>query len=104
MARRRRRSRWGTWFVHLAVLLIVVIWTLPTFGILVSSFRDRDQLAVSGWWTAPFTSEQNEVGRAAPPDQAAEQEGRYVISGNVFAGDGYVTAFGVSIQKPTAVT
>jgi alpha-glucoside transport system permease protein len=97
----RRRRRWGIWFVHLAVALIVIVWTLPTLGILVSSFRDRDQLAVSGWWTALITSEQNLVGRAAPPSQQVEKDGRYVISGNILEGGGKVTAFGTRITNPT---
>ncbi len=98
---RRRRRKWGKYFVHLSVLLIVLIWTAPTFGILVSSFRDRDQLAVSGWWTALTTSEQNLVGRTDPPSSQVEDAGKYVLSGNVLDGEGYVTAFGVRIQNPT---
>ncbi len=103
MARvRRRRRKWGTYFVHLSVILIVVIWTIPTFGILVSSFRDKDQLAVSGWWTALTTSEQNYRRPAAPPSSQTEDAGKYVISGNVLEGKGGdVTAFGVRIANPT---
>ena len=54
--------------VHLSVLLLVALWTLPTAGLLISSLRDKDQLAVSGWWTALSTSSQNIVVRAPGPD------------------------------------
>jgi len=101
MAVGRRKSRWGKYFLHLSVLAIVIVWTLPTFGILVSSFRDRDQLAVSGWWTALTTSEQNVIDRAKPPSDAVEEGHKYVISGNVLQGSGHVTQFGVRIQNPT---
>ncbi|MFQ5554538.1 MAG: carbohydrate ABC transporter permease [Acidimicrobiia bacterium] len=32
--------------------LLVIIWTIPTFGLLVSSFRTRDAQLGTGWWTA----------------------------------------------------
>ena len=91
-----------SWAVHLSVLFLVAIWTIPTLGILVSSFRDKDQIVVSGWWTSFFPTEQNIVARAAPPDEAVEQNGRWTISGNVFAGErGTVRAFGTSIRRPS---
>jgi alpha-glucoside transport system permease protein len=33
------------------LLLLVIIWTIPTLGILVSSFRNRTDIDTSGWWT-----------------------------------------------------
>ncbi|MEO0376785.1 MAG: carbohydrate ABC transporter permease [Cyanobacteria bacterium P01_A01_bin.17] len=37
--------------VHIAVIAIALIWTLPTIGLLVSSIRAPDVLLESGWWT-----------------------------------------------------
>ncbi len=91
-----------TWAVNLSVLLIVVLWTIPTFGLLVSSFRDGDQLVNSGWWSSLTASEQNIIARA---DLAAQKpEGDiWVIEGNIFeAGEGEVTAFGTTSRNPTA--
>jgi alpha-glucoside transport system permease protein len=31
--------------------LIVVVWCIPTLGLLVNSFRSRDEQRTSGWWT-----------------------------------------------------
>lgn len=33
---------------------LALLWTLPTLGLLVTSFRTRDAAATSGWWTALF--------------------------------------------------
>ncbi|MAS12305.1 MAG: alpha-glucoside ABC transporter permease [Nitratireductor sp.] len=91
------------WVVNISVILLVALWTLPTLGILVSSLRDKDQLAVSGWWTALTSSERNLVARSAPPEEARLQEGRYVLTGNVFEGNsGKVTGFGISSREPSA--
>jgi len=32
-------------------LLIAVVWTIPTFGLLVSSFRPAGLISTTGWWT-----------------------------------------------------
>lgn len=37
--------------VHLALVAISLIWTLPSIGLLVSSIRPRDDVLASGWWT-----------------------------------------------------
>ncbi len=35
----------------IAAVLLAVLWTLPTFGLLVSSFRPERATKTTGWWT-----------------------------------------------------
>lgn len=37
--------------VNILLAIMVVVWSLPTFGILAASFRPRDKVLESGWWT-----------------------------------------------------
>ncbi|MDN3311102.1 carbohydrate ABC transporter permease [Microbacterium oryzae] len=45
--KRRLTSPWAT----IAALVIAVLWTIPTFGIFISSFRPRVEIQTTGWWT-----------------------------------------------------
>ena len=38
--------------LHLSLLLLVAVWSIPTIALLVSSFRDPTEIASSGWWNA----------------------------------------------------
>lgn len=46
-AKKRLTSPWAS----VAAIIIAVLWTLPTFGLLVSSFRPERQIKRTGWWT-----------------------------------------------------
>jgi alpha-glucoside transport system permease protein len=62
VARRRRLPRiTGNPLVRTSVVIIALLWSLPTVGLLISSFRDPNQVLSSGWWSFflhPFTSAQ----------------------------------------------
>jgi len=40
-------SKTGRWVVY----ILVFLWTIPTFGVFVSSFRDEIAVKTTGWWT-----------------------------------------------------
>ena len=72
------------------LLVLVLLWILPTVGLLVSSFRDKDQLALTGWWTALSTAERNEFRRTGIPDEQYKRDGKYVISGKLLEPGGKI--------------
>ncbi|MCL7456751.1 carbohydrate ABC transporter permease [Micromonospora echinofusca] len=45
--RKRLNSRTAT----LVSIVIAVLWTIPTFGLFISSVRPEDEIKSSGWWT-----------------------------------------------------
>ncbi|WP_298943989.1 carbohydrate ABC transporter permease [uncultured Microbacterium sp.] len=47
MARKRMTSRGAT----IAALVIAFVWTIPTFGLFVTSFRPGSETQSTGWWT-----------------------------------------------------
>ncbi|HBB36057.1 MAG TPA: sugar ABC transporter permease [Cyanobacteria bacterium UBA8803] len=51
--------------VHIVLIVISLIWTLPTVGLLISSLRHRDDLLKTGWWKVlqhPFDFTQYQLG------------------------------------------
>lgn len=48
----RQKKLVGNIFVYGVLIILCVIWTIPTFGTLVTSFRHGDHTKKTGWWTA----------------------------------------------------
>lgn len=46
------RGKSGRIFLYIGVALFLFIWLAPTLGLFISSFRSRQMMAESGWWTA----------------------------------------------------
>ncbi|MEV0733474.1 carbohydrate ABC transporter permease [Polymorphospora sp. NPDC050346] len=47
----RVRRRLNTRVASLVSIVIAMLWTLPTFGLFVSSFRPEQEIKTTGWWT-----------------------------------------------------
>jgi alpha-glucoside transport system permease protein len=77
----KRQKLLGSLFVNGTLLLLVVMWTIPTLGIFVSSFRNRDDIATSGWWNVLPHREWQPVSEVDPkelgvdPNETMEIEG-----------------------------
>jgi len=49
----RRLSRFLSRFpLHVVVVTITLIWTTPSLGVFINSFRSPQAMKTSGWWTA----------------------------------------------------
>jgi alpha-glucoside transport system permease protein len=42
----------GKWLIHLILFILAVIWLVPSIGLLTTSFRPREAISDSGWWTS----------------------------------------------------
>ena len=47
----RVRNRLNTRIATVVSIVIAVVWTVPTFGLFISSFRPEDQIKTTGWWS-----------------------------------------------------
>lgn len=75
-ARLRTEADSGGWIAKWAVFSIVFVWTIPTVGLLINSFRTAVDSSSTGWWTTlihPFTSE-----------WTVDNYGRVLTSGGLF--------------------
>ena len=71
-------------FSQLLLLFFVIIWITPTFGLFISSLRDKDLLAISGWWTSLKTTEVNEIHRSEGASAQIDRSNQFIIKGNIF--------------------
>jgi alpha-glucoside transport system permease protein len=53
-APRRRNPVLGRIGLHGTLIVLMIIWLLPTIGLFVNSFRSASAISSSGWWTALF--------------------------------------------------
>jgi alpha-glucoside transport system permease protein len=89
------------WAVNISAALLVLLWVIPTFGLLVSSFRSGDQIVTSGWWQALSTQQQQLPPIRIEGDEAA-RDGGFAVEGKLFTQEGVVvSAWGTNVNRPT---
>lgn len=86
-AKARLSSPWAS----LAAAVIAVLWTVPTAGLLISSFRPEAEVKTTGWWHF-FTN----------PDVTL-QNYRTVLSGNGETGLGTFVINSIAITVPAVI-
>jgi alpha-glucoside transport system permease protein len=81
-------ARQGGWLIRITVLVIVLLWLIPTVGVLITSFRPEALVDSTGWWTA-----------LANPFRAAEwtfENYRLALSGEGF-GNAFLNSLSVAV-------
>ena len=77
--KRRLTSRTAT----IAALIIAVLWTIPTFGLFISSFRPAELIDTTGWWTIfqnPGFTLDNYREVLLSPSRSSPQLGAYFVN------------------------
>lgn len=77
----KRQRQLNSLLVNGSLLLVVLIWTIPTLGIFVSSFRQRDDIATTPWWNVFPHREWQPVGELDPRALGLDPDGVMEIEG-----------------------
>jgi alpha-glucoside transport system permease protein len=83
-----RDGRERSWFSIVMMVVLCLLWSIPTIGLLVTSFRTRDEALSSGWWTALFN-----------PFESAWTWGNYeeVLTGRLDMGGAFINTVVVAV-------
>lgn len=87
---------------QLSLLALVIVWMVPTLGLLVSSFRTDEQLSNSGWWTAALPQTRADMRRTGGAQSVLREGDHFVLSGGLFPpGSGVrIKRFSLSFNAP----
>jgi alpha-glucoside transport system permease protein len=77
----QRRKRLNGFLVNGGLLLICLLWTIPTLGLLVSSFRNRNDINTSGWWNVLPHRAWETTNELNPRDMGLDPTGPMQIEG-----------------------
>lgn len=75
------QSRTQAIIVNGSLVLLVIIWSIPTLGLFISSFRDRFDIQVSGWWSVFPHREWQTVSTLDPRELGLDPQGEMTVEG-----------------------
>ena len=76
-----KQTRTSILMVNVILILLVIIWSIPTLGLLISSFRDRFDIQTSGWWTVFPHREWETVDTLDPKELGLDPQGVMEVEG-----------------------
>jgi alpha-glucoside transport system permease protein len=76
-----KQSRASIWVVNIVLVLLVLIWSIPTIGLFISSFRNRFDIQTSGWWTVFPHREWQTVTVLDPKELGLDPQGEMTVEG-----------------------
>src|SRR5210317_1044403 len=77
-----KRQRWTSLIlVNGMLLILVLLWTVPTMGLFISSWRYRFDIQTSGWWTVLPHREWEVVATLDPKELDLDPDTVMVVEG-----------------------
>jgi len=77
-----KSRKWiGPLLVNGSLALVVIFWSIPTFGLLVSSFRNRFDIQTTGWWNVFPHREWETVATSDPKVLGLDPDGVMSVEG-----------------------
>ena len=79
-----RKGGWGSFLlVNGTLLILVILWSIPTMGLFISSWRERIDIQTSGWWTVLPHREWVTLATMDPKELGLDATGPMEIEGAV---------------------
>ncbi len=75
-----RQKKLSNFFVNFVLILICIIWIVPTLGVFVTSFRNSQNIFQSGWWTVFPHREYVKTGEIKIPEDV-DVDGPITVNG-----------------------
>ena len=96
-----KKSFFSSIVSQIILLIFVIVWIMPTFGLFISSLRDKDLLAISGWWTSLTTTKVNEIHRMSGMELQYEEDNYFVIKDKLFnsTSEKKIQTFGITSKR-----